>query len=101
MGGELQGALGAVPALPAELELALLHPAVRPGRHAARVRQVSLAWETAALKSTLFEPLSVKTHEQVVSPFPLYLAGLGADTLWKVWFLGKYYFPFAKQNNSI
>lgn len=54
MRGELQGALGAVPALPAELELALLHAAVRPGRHAAGERQVSLARETAGLKSTLF-----------------------------------------------
>lgn len=54
VGGELQGALGAVPALPPELELALLHPAVRPGRHAAGVRQVSLAGETAGLKSTAF-----------------------------------------------
>lgn len=52
VGGELQGALGAVPALPPELELALLHPAVRPGRHAAGVRQVSLACETAGLKPT-------------------------------------------------
>lgn len=62
MGGELQGALGAVPALPAELELALLHPAVRPGRHAAGVRQVSLARETAGLTSSLFSRLSVKTN---------------------------------------
>jgi len=54
VGGELQGALGAVPPLPAELELALLHPAVRPGRHAAGVRQVSLARETAGLKSAAF-----------------------------------------------
>lgn len=54
VGGELQGALGAVPALPPELELAFLHPAVCPGRHAAGERQVSLAWETAGLKSTLF-----------------------------------------------
>lgn len=54
VGGELQGALGAVPALPPELKLAFLHPAVCPGRHAAGERQVSLAWETAGLKSTLF-----------------------------------------------
>lgn len=52
MGGELQGALRAVPALPSELELALLHAAVRPGRHAAGVRQVSLARETEGLKPT-------------------------------------------------
>lgn len=57
--GELQGALGAVPALPAELELALLHPAVCPGRHAAGERQVSLPWETWV--KILFEPLSLKT----------------------------------------
>lgn len=61
VGGELQSALGAVPALPPELELALLHPAVRPGRHAAGVRQVSLARETAPLKSTAFYHLSVET----------------------------------------
>lgn len=61
VGGELQGALGAVPALPPELELALLHPAVRPGRHAAGVRQVSLAREIAGLKPTVFYRLSMKT----------------------------------------
>lgn len=54
VGGELQGALGAVPALPPKLELALLHPAVRPRRHAAGVCQVSLAQERAGLKSTTF-----------------------------------------------
>lgn len=54
VGGELQGTLGAVPALPPKLELALLHPTVRPCRHAAGVRQVSLARERAGLKSAAF-----------------------------------------------
>lgn len=34
--------------------------------------------------------ISENRHEQVASLFPLYLAGLGADMLWEVWFLGKY-----------
>lgn len=45
--------------------------------------------------------ISENRHEQVASLFPLYLAGLGADMLGEVWFLGKYYFPFVKQNHSI
>lgn len=45
--------------------------------------------------------ISENKHKQVGSPFPLRLAGLGADMLWEVWFLGKNYFPFAKQNHSI
>lgn len=43
----------------------------------------------------------ISENKQVASSFSLYLAGLGADMLWEVWFLGKYYFPFAKQNHSI
>lgn len=45
VGGELQGALGAVPALPSELELAFLHPTLCARRHAAGVRQVRLHGE--------------------------------------------------------
>lgn len=45
MGGELQGALGAVPTLPSKLKLALLHPTLCARRHAAGVRQVRLHGE--------------------------------------------------------
>lgn len=43
--GELQCPLGAVPAVPGELKLALLDAALRPGRHAAGVDEIGLGAE--------------------------------------------------------
>ena len=101
VGGELQGALGAVPALPPELELALLHPAVRPGRHAAGVRQVSLAWETAGLKPTAFYHLSMKTDINGLRVLSL-ITRQDSEPICsgKSGSLGKSFLPFAKQNCS-
>lgn len=97
VGGELQGALGAVPALPPELELALLHPAVRPGRHAAGVRQVSLARETAGLKPTAFYRLSMKTGVKRLGVLSfLTRQDLEPICSGKWGSLEKSYFPFAK-----
>lgn len=43
--GELQCPLGAIPAVPGKLELALLDAALRPGRHAAGVDEIGLGAE--------------------------------------------------------
>lgn len=98
MRGELQRALGAVPALPPELELALLHPALRARRHAAGVRQVRLHGK-ARVRSSAFQLLSMKTDTEGLRVLSLVTQpGLELIRSGKSGSLEKQYFPFAKQN---
>jgi len=61
--GELQGPLGAVPAVPGKLELALLDAALRPGCHAAGVDEVGLGESSGSAVGTvraLLQPPSTR-----------------------------------------
>lgn len=94
VGGELQGTLGAVPALPPKLELALLHPAVRPGRHAAGVGQVSLAREKEGVKTHRELPfINESRHKRIGNPFPWH--SVGPICSGKEGSLATSYFPLA------
>lgn len=57
--GELQCPLGAVPAIPGELELALLDAALRPGRHTAGVDEVGLGAEQRVRRGMVCALLSL------------------------------------------
>lgn len=58
MGGQLQGPLRAVPAVPCELVLALLNAALGAGGHAAGVDQVGLQGQERTCQNNQWETLS-------------------------------------------